>query len=82
MGKKWDLQKSFVTVAPEEILDPDVLVRVLGAFLERRHVGPVLPVLVPEVIGVDTSNNQEGDGSTAGFHVRMTYGPGDGGGKY
>jgi len=45
-------------------------------------VGPVLPVLVPEVIGVDTSNNQEGDGSTAGFHVRMTYGPGDGGGKY
>lgn len=50
-----------VTVAPEEVLCPDVLVRVLWLLLLWRLVGLVLPVLVPEAVGVDTGNGEAGD---------------------
>lgn len=59
-------QDGLVTVAPLVVLGADVLVSVLGALLQRRHVGPVLPVLVPQVVGVGTSGNQ-GDGDDAVF---------------
>jgi hypothetical protein len=52
-----------VTVTEGEVLHTDVLVRVLGALLERGHVLPVLPVLVPEVVGVETTANQAGNNS-------------------
>lgn len=50
-----------VTIAPLVVLGADVLVRVLGALLQRRHVAPVVPVLNPEVIGVGTGNGEGGD---------------------
>lgn len=60
-----------VTVTEGEVLHTDVLVRVLGALLDRRHVLPVLPVLVPEVVGVETTANQAGNDSAAGQLVSV-----------
>lgn len=45
-------EEGLVTVSPGEVLGPDVLVGILDALLEGREVAPVLPMLVPEVIGV------------------------------
>ena len=42
-----------IPIPPEEVLRPDVLVRILDSFLQRREMAPVLPVLHPEVVGVD-----------------------------
>lgn len=53
-----------VTVAPGEVLHADVLVGVLGALLQRGHVLPVLPVLLPEVVGVDAAADQAGNNGT------------------
>ena len=64
-GRREQLETHLVAVAPGEVLDADVLVGVLGALLERGHVLPVLPVLVPEVVSVDATANQAGDNSTA-----------------
>jgi hypothetical protein len=50
-----------VTVAPGVVLHADVLVGVLGALLERGHVLPVLPVLGPKAVGVETAADQAGD---------------------
>lgn len=47
-----------IAVSPREVLHADVLVRVLGTLLKRGHVFPVFPVLVPEVVGVETTTNQ------------------------
>lgn len=58
------LQKSLVSVSPEEVLGADILVWVLRAFLQWLSVCPVLPMLVPEVVGVDTGNDQARDHST------------------
>lgn len=54
-----------VTVTEGVVLHADVLVGVLGTLLERGHVLPVLPVLLPEVVGVDATANQAGDDGTA-----------------
>lgn len=53
-----------VTISPRVVLDTDVLIRVFHTLLERGHVLPVLPVLFPEVVGVDASENQAGHNST------------------
>lgn len=53
-----------VTVTPREVLDANILVWVLGALLKRGHVLPVLPVLRPEVVGVEATTNQAGNDST------------------
>ena len=53
-----------VTVSPRVVLHTDVLVRVLGALLHRGHVLPVLPVLLPEVVGVDSGKDQAWGNST------------------
>lgn len=50
---------------------PDVLVGVLDALLQGRHVRPVLPMLVPEHIGVGTSPDQGGDADAAGGRENM-----------
>jgi hypothetical protein len=47
-----------VTIAPLIVLGADVLVGVLSALLQRRHVAPVLPMLLPEIPGVGTSQGQ------------------------
>lgn len=48
------LQYSLVAVTPREVLGADVLVRVLDTLLQRRHVAPVIPMLVPQNVRVDT----------------------------
>lgn len=55
-----------VTVTPLEVLGADVLVGVLGALGQRGHVVPVVPVLLPQVVGVGTGADQA-DGDTAGL---------------
>lgn len=63
-----------VTVTPGEVAGADVLVGVLGTLLKRGHVRPVLPMLVPEVVGVHSRENESrGDGAvgrgvSGGFH--------------
>ena len=53
-----------VTIAPGEVASADVLVGVLGALLKSGHVRPVLPVLVPEPVGVDAAKKKgRGDGA-------------------
>ena len=58
-----------VTVSPEEVLGADVLVGVLDALLQRGHVRPVLPVLVPQVVRIDTGTNQARDSRAGSFSV-------------
>lgn len=53
-----------VAITPGVVLGADVLVRILGAFLKRGHVLPVLPVVVPEGVGVNATADQAGDDST------------------
>ena len=67
------LQKRFVAVAPEEVLDANVLIRILGALLKRRHVRPVLPMLIPEIPGIDAGQNHGGRDATASdsLYIRM-----------
>lgn len=53
-----------VTVTPGEVLGADILVGVFGTLLKRGHVVPVLPVLVPQVVGVDATTDEAGNNST------------------
>lgn len=68
-----DLQSGLVAVTPEEVLGADVLVRVLGALLERREVRPVLPMLIPKVVGVDRGQSESGDdGAVGSVSIRLS----------
>lgn len=65
-------EHGLVAVAPEEVLGPDVLVGVLDALLQRGHVLPVLPMLVPQVICVDAAEDQAGNDDAVEL-VRLVY---------
>lgn len=52
-----------VTISPGEVLAADVLVGVLSTLLQRGHVVPVLPVLVPQVVGVQATTDEAGNDS-------------------
>lgn len=54
-----------VSAAPREVLGADVLVGVLSALLQRRQVAPVLPVLVPQGVGVPAGEAQGGNAGAA-----------------
>lgn len=54
-------EQGLVTVAPGEVLGADVLVGVLDALLQRRHMRPVLPMLVPQVVGVGGCEQNAGE---------------------
>lgn len=68
------IETHLVTVTPGEVLHTDVLVGVLGTLLERGHVLPVLPVLVPEVVGVDAAADQARNDGTIRKPVRVVLG--------
>ena len=54
-------KQRLIPIPPKEVLRSDVLIRVLNAFFQGRHVGPVLPVLDPEIVGVDAAEDEGGD---------------------
>lgn len=56
-------EQSLVAVAPGVVLGADVLVGILDALLQRGHVRPVLPMLVPEAVGVDSGEQEAGEDS-------------------
>lgn len=60
-----NVQESLVTIAPGVVAGADVLVGVLGALLKGREVGPVLPMLVVEGVGV-VCGEGKGRGDAAG----------------
>jgi hypothetical protein len=61
-----DAQEALISITPEKVLGANILVRVFWPLWERRHVLPVLPMLVPEVVGVDTTEEEEwGDTAVA-----------------
>ena len=64
-GQEFWKRTHLVTVTPEEVLGADVLVRVLDALLEWWEVLPVLPMLIPQVIGVETAKGKDGDDDAA-----------------
>ena len=41
-----------VTISPEVVLRPHVLIWVLDALLKRRHMFPMVPMFGPQVVGV------------------------------
>lgn len=51
-------EQCLVTVAPEIVLGPDVLVLILRALLKWWHVVPMLPMLIPQVPGICTGDEQ------------------------
>lgn len=63
-GTLSSLQQGLVTVSPLKVLGADVLVGVFGALLQRRHMAPVFPMVLPQNPSVDAGCNQE-DGDTA-----------------
>lgn len=54
-----------VTISPGEVLDTDVLVGVFHALLKRRKMLPVFPVLIPEIVCIETTANQAGNDSAS-----------------
>lgn len=52
-------EEALISITPEKVLGANILVRVFWPLWERRHVLPVLPMLVPEVVGVDTTEEEE-----------------------
>lgn len=65
-------EEGLVAVAPGEVLGADVLVGVLDALLERRHVLPVLPVLRPQVPGVQAREDEgRRDAAGEGFWLAL-----------
>lgn len=56
-------EQGLVTVSPLKVLGADVLVGVFDALLQRRHMAPVFPVVLPQNPSVDAGCNQE-DGDT------------------
>ena len=49
-----------IAITPWEVLASNILVRVLCAFFEWRHVVPMVPMLVPEVVSIDSGKDQAG----------------------
>lgn len=71
LDKETRVQSHLITVSPRVVLHTDVLIGILGALLKRGHVLPVLPMLVPEVVGVDAAADQAGDDGAVEELVRF-----------
>lgn len=68
-----------VSIAPGEVAGANVLVGVLDALLERGEVGPVLPMLVVEVVGIGAGEDEGGDAGArrvSRFLARLSSGVG------
>lgn len=69
----WICPAHLVTVTPEEILGANVLVGVLGALRLGGKVGNVLPVLLPQAVGVDTTEDDRGDDDAVSQDSRSEF---------
>lgn len=47
-----------VTITPEEVLCSEVLIWVLWSLLQRLHMAPMLPMLIPQDIRISSRNHQ------------------------
>jgi hypothetical protein len=54
-------EKCLVSIAPEEVFCSNVLVGVFDSLFQRWKVAPVLPMLVPQVPGVDAAEYEAWD---------------------
>jgi hypothetical protein len=59
-------QQRLVAIAPEKVLGANILVRILGPLFQRRHMLPVLPMLVPQIVGVEAGDGEGGDDDAGG----------------
>jgi hypothetical protein len=46
-----------IPISPEKVLRPDVLVRILDPLFQGREMFPVLPMLGPQVVGIDAAED-------------------------
>lgn len=63
-------EKSLISVTPEEVPRSDVLVWVFDSLFQGREVAPVLPMLVPEVPGVNAAKDQARDDDAMAVSVQ------------
>jgi hypothetical protein len=54
-----------VTISPEVVLRSEVLVWVFNALFQRRQMLPMFPMFVPQIPGVDGSEDKARDNNTA-----------------
>jgi hypothetical protein len=47
-----------ISISPEEVLRPNVLIRIFNSLFQRRQVAPVLPMLVPQIPRIDTTEDE------------------------
>ena len=54
-----------VAVPPKVVLRPYILIGVLRAFLQRRHVLPMVPMFIPKIPRIDRGDEKAGNSNTA-----------------
>jgi hypothetical protein len=54
-------EQGLVPIAPAEVPGSNVLVRVLDALLQWWQMRPMLPMLVPQVVCIDSGKNEARD---------------------
>ena len=47
-----------ISISPEEVLCPKVLVWILDSLLQWRKMAPVLPMLIPQILCIDAPKDQ------------------------
>ncbi len=52
---------NLITIPPDIIFRPNILIRILRTLIQRRHMLPMLPMLRPQIVSVDAGDNQAGD---------------------
>jgi len=50
-----------VTISPKEVPRPYVLIWILNPLLQRRQVLPMLPMLPPQIPGIDAAEDEAGN---------------------
>jgi hypothetical protein len=54
-------EHSLVTISPEEVFGPEVLIWIFDPLFQRRKVFPMFPMLGPEVVCVYAAEDQARD---------------------
>ncbi len=62
-----------VAIPPEKVLGPDVLVWVFNSLFQRREMFPMLPMLVPQVVRVDTGQDEAGSDDATTMLAKRSF---------